>query len=174
MQLADGRTLQVYDSGGTGAVVLWHNGSPHTGAPLTPLLEMAAARGMRLVTYARPGYGSSTPQPGRDVAAAAQDVAALADALGIERFATLGASGGGPHALACAALLPERVSAVATLAGIAPLTDEFDWWARMADPGGLRAATHGREARASYAETFDENSFTAADWVALEVRWAAL
>ncbi len=173
---ADGRTLKVYDSGGDGDVLVWHHGSPQTGAPLAPLLEMTAARGLRLVTYARPSYGGSTPQPGRDVAAAAADVAELLDALGIERFATFGASGGGPHALACAALLGERVSAVATLAGIAPLTDEFDWWAGMADPGGLRAAENGRDARAKYAETetFDENSFTAADWEALEVRWASL
>ena len=105
VHLADGRTLHVYDSGGDGEVVVWHHGSPQTGAPLAPVLEAARERGLRHVSYGRPSYGGSSPQPGRDVAGAARDVEQLADALGFERFATLGASGGGPHALACAALL---------------------------------------------------------------------
>jgi pimeloyl-ACP methyl ester carboxylesterase len=174
LTLDDGRALRVYDCGGDGPALVWHHGSPQTGAPLEPLEQAARKRGLRLVTYARPSYCGSTPQPGRSVADAAQDVAAIADALEIERFATMGASGGGPHALACAARPGGRVAAVVCLASLAPLTEAFDWWDGMADPSGLRAATQGREARAALPAHFDESSFTAADYEALEVRWASL
>jgi len=88
LRLVDGRMLCSYDTGGAEAPALvWHHGSPQSGAPLTPLVEAAARRGLRLVTYGRPSYGGSTPQPGRDVASAAGDVAQLADAFGLERFA---------------------------------------------------------------------------------------
>jgi pimeloyl-ACP methyl ester carboxylesterase len=178
--LPDGRLLRAYDSGGTGAAdqatVFWHHGSPQTGAPLPPLLSATAERGLRLISYGRPSYGGSSPSPGRDVAAAAGDVAQVADALGVGRFAVVGASGGGPHALACAALLPDRVTGAVTLAGIAPWTEEFDWYAGMHSSGGLLAAAAGREARARYAETaeFDPGSFVAADWAALEGAWSSL
>lgn len=169
--------LRAYDTGGSGNgfTLVWHHGSPQTGAPLEPLVRAAAQRDIRLVTYARPSYGGSTPRPGRDVASAAADVAALADALGIGRFAVMGASGGGPHALACAAVLTDRVTGVASLAGLAPLSDEA-WFDGMIAPGGLRAALRGRDARARFAEIeeFDQRSFTAADWVALAADWAAL
>ena len=178
VRAADGRTLCVHDSGGTdGAPALvWHHGSPQTGALLSPLVEAAARRGIRLVSYARPSYGGSTPLPGRDVASAATDAARIADALGIERFATMGASGGGPHALACAALLRDRVTGVACVASLAPFDGDPGWFAGMAAPGGLRAALDGRAARARYAETdeFDEAGFTAADWAALAGSWASL
>jgi pimeloyl-ACP methyl ester carboxylesterase len=110
------------------------------------------------------------------VASAAHDVAQVADALALSRFAVMGASGGGPHALACGALLGERVTGVVCLAGIAPLTEAFDWFDGMVAPGGLRAALHGRAARARFAESddFDRSSFTAADWAALAGRWSAL
>jgi pimeloyl-ACP methyl ester carboxylesterase len=173
----DGRTLRAYDAGAAGGdAVVWHHGSPQTGAPLEPVVAAAAARGLRLVSYARPSYGGSTPSPGRDVASAAADVAAVADALGIDRFATMGASGGGPHALACGALLGERVTGVVTLAGIAPWDGGEEWFAGMRAPGALRAASEGRDARARFAATdeFDPESFTAADWAALESRWSAL
>ena len=167
LRLVDGRTLCAYDAGGGPAPALvWHHGSPQSGAPLTPLVEAAARRGIRLVSYGRPSYGGSTPQPGRDVASAAGDVAQIADALGLDRFAVMGASGGGPPALACAALMPDRVTGVVCLAGLAPYTGSPDWFDGMIDPGGPRAALEGREARARYAETaeFDERSFTAADY----------
>lgn len=179
IRLRDGRTLRAYDAtpeGPARMTVVWHHGSPQSGALLAPLVTSAAALGVRLVSYARPGYGGSTPAPGRDVAATAWDVAQLADALGLSRFAAMGASGGGPHALACAALLPERVVAVASLAAIAPPTGNEDWYAGMASPEGLRAATAGREARARQEEEaeFDPASFTDADWAALAGEWAAL
>ena len=177
IELVDGRTLRAYDAGPADALaVIWHHGSPQTGAPLPPLLEAAAQRGIRLISYARPSYGGSSPDRGRTVASAAGDVARLADALDVPELAVMGASGGGPHALACAALLPGRVVAAACLAGLAPRVGDLDYFAGMASPGGLRAALDGRDARARYAETeeFDEASFTLADWAALAGPWSSL
>ena len=149
--LADGRSLRVHDSGSAGPVaftVLWHHGSPQTGEPLEPLVRAATARGIRLISYARPGYGGSSPHPGRTVADAANDVAQLAAALGDTHLGLLAASGGGPHALACAALLPHLVPATAVIAGIAPYAahgDGLDWFDGMAGGGaGLRAASMAR------------------------------
>ena len=180
VQLRDGRLVKVYDTGVEEAAdaptVLWHHGSPQTGAPLEPLLSAAAARGIRLLSYGRPSYGGSSPHRGRNVASAGTDVAQIVDALGVARFAVMGASGGGPHALACAAFLPDRVTGVVCLAGLAPFTESFDWYAGMVAAGGLRAASAGREARERYAVSaeFDVNSFTPADWAALNGAWASL
>jgi pimeloyl-ACP methyl ester carboxylesterase len=180
VRLDDGRTLRAYDSGADAAsrlVLVWHHGSPQTGAPLEPVLAAAAARGIRVLSYARPAYGGSSPQVGRDVASAASDTLAVADAFGVGRFAAMGSSGGGPHALAAAALHPERVVGAATLAGLAPYTEGFEWFAGMRSPGGLRAALEGgRDARARFAESseFDPEQFLAADFAALDGRWAAL
>jgi pimeloyl-ACP methyl ester carboxylesterase len=89
--------------------------------------------GIRLISYDRPGYGGSDPHIGRAVADTAGDVAAIADELGIERFGVVGRSGGAPHALACAALLEERVHSTAALASLAPFDAEnLDWWDGMA------------------------------------------
>lgn len=176
--LRDGRTLRVYDTapGSDAPSLVWHHGSPHTGPFVEPLLAAPAERGLRLVTYARPSYGGSSPRAGRDVASAADDVAQVADALGVGRFATLGHSGGGPHALACAALLGDRVAAVASLSAPAPYTGEDAWFAGMASDGALRAATRGRAERARYAEVdeFDPATFTERDWAALAGAWGAL
>jgi pimeloyl-ACP methyl ester carboxylesterase len=180
IRLPDGRSLVAYDAGPPGAsarlTVVWHHGSPHTGVLYEPLLSMAAERGIRLVTYARPSYGGSSPDEGRSVASAAADVAALADALGVERFAGMGASGGGPPALACASLLGDRVAATVTFASPAPYTDAFDWFAGMAAPEALQAALAGRAARAHFAETeeFNRAVFTETDWAVLRGSWAAL
>jgi pimeloyl-ACP methyl ester carboxylesterase len=142
----DGRTLRVHDSGAAAALtVFWHHGTPQTGLPPDPLLDTP---GVRWIGYDRPAYGGSTRLPGRDAASAAADVAAIADALDIERFAVVGSSGGGPPALACAALLPERVVAAVSICGIAPFdADGLDWYAGMAPSGEaeLRAAAVGRE-----------------------------
>jgi pimeloyl-ACP methyl ester carboxylesterase len=116
-----GRTLEVEVAGpDAGETLIFHNGTPAAGTMFAPLVEIGAERGLRHVAYSRPGYGSSTRDPGRTVADCAQDVVAVADALGVERFYVAGLSGGGPHALACAALLPERVIAVATFGSVAP------------------------------------------------------
>lgn len=180
VRLTDGRLVRVYDTGveevADAPTVLWHHGSPQTGAPLEPLLSAATARGIRLLSYGRPSYGGSSPHRGRNVASAGTDVAQIVDALGVARFAVMGASGGGPHALACAAFLPDRVTGVVCLAGLAPFTESFDWYAGMVAAGGLRAASAGREARERYAVSaeFDVNSFTPADWAALNGAWASL
>jgi pimeloyl-ACP methyl ester carboxylesterase len=181
MKLSDGRELEVHDSAEAGgvagdSVLVWHLGTPHTGALLSPVVAAAAAHGIRVVTYARPSYGSSTGRPGRAICDAAADVEQIVDALGIGSFATAGYSGGGPHALACAALMPERVSAVMTFGGVAPFTDEFDWFAGMQSDKDLRSAFEGRAARAARADLdeFDMESFVAADWAALQNEWAAM
>ncbi|MFE7516911.1 alpha/beta fold hydrolase, partial [Streptomyces sp. NPDC057540] len=95
LELDDGRVLHVYDTGagGDGPTVFWLHGTPNIGAPPGPLLPDSARLGIRWVSYDRPGYGGSTPRPGRDVASAADDVRAVADALGIGRFAVMGHSG---------------------------------------------------------------------------------
>jgi len=179
VRLPDGGTVRAHDSGPDDPgvpVVVWHHGSPQSGRLLQPLLEAAGPRGIRLVSIARPAYGGSSRRPGRNIALGAVDTAAVVDALGIERFAAAGHSGGGPHALACGALLSDRITAVACVAGIAPYTDAFDWWAGMQAPGGLRAAFDGTAARERFAETdeFDPASFIEADWAALAGRWADL
>ena len=125
----DGRALAVVEVGNENgpAVALCH-GTPGSRLLWRELIEDVEERGMRLLSYDRPGYGGSDPHPGRKVADAAGDIAAIADQLGIEQLAVEGGSGGGPHALACAALLPDRVVAVASLAGVAPYTaDSLDW-----------------------------------------------
>jgi pimeloyl-ACP methyl ester carboxylesterase len=115
------RTITIYDHGARdGPVILYHHGTPAAGGPFSNWVDDVLARGARLICYDRPGYGGSTAAPERTVADAAADSEAIMDALDVERFATWGISGGGPHALACAALLPHRVVASASLAGIAP------------------------------------------------------
>lgn len=181
VQLQDGRILRVHDSVGPGAsdafTVLWHHGSPQTGALLDPLVAAASERGVRLLSYGRPSYGGSTPQPGRAVASAASDVAQIADAFDLGRFAVMGASGGGPHALACAALVPQRVSGVVCLASLAPYDAEgLDWFSGMADDSSLHASLLGRDARVRHEETarFDPESFNARDYAALDGAWSSL
>jgi pimeloyl-ACP methyl ester carboxylesterase len=124
-----GRVLRVEEGGDpAGFPVLYQHGTPGCGSLYRPLLEDASARGIRLIGYDRPGYGGSSRQLGRTVGDAAADVATIADALGVERLATWGISGGGPHALACAALLPGRIVAAASLASPAPYDAEgLDW-----------------------------------------------
>jgi len=104
--------------------VVVHHGTPGWGDLLPGWISSAASQGLRLAAVSRPGYAGSTRAPGRTVAAAAADTALVADALGAASFTTWGVSGGGPHALACAALLPDRVRAVAVLAGVAPFDAE--------------------------------------------------
>jgi pimeloyl-ACP methyl ester carboxylesterase len=142
------RTLGVHEAGDpAGRPVLVHHGTPAHGALFAPWIEDAHARGIRLIGYDRPGYGVSSPDPDRTVASAAEDVAAIADALGIDRFATWGASGGGPHALATAALLGDRVVAVASVAGVAPFdAPGLNWFAGMGEGNLVEfgAALQGR------------------------------
>jgi pimeloyl-ACP methyl ester carboxylesterase len=135
LRLPDGRDLEVRITGPEeGPLLVFHHGSPGAAVPF-PMLEHAATqRGLRLAAFSRPGFGGSSRREGRRVADVAGDVAALAEHLGAERLLTLGWSGGGPHALATAALLPERVLAAATLAGVAPYDAEgLDWTEGMGE-----------------------------------------
>jgi pimeloyl-ACP methyl ester carboxylesterase len=129
----DGRDLEVLVGGPPdGLPVVFHTGTPAGPVSFGPWTDAAVANGLRLVTYGRPGYGRSTAQHGRSVADAASDVAAIVDRLGADVFVTAGHSGGGPHALACAALLPDRCLAAASVASVAPRdADGLDWLAGM-------------------------------------------
>src|SRR5258708_6639129 len=129
----DGRQLEVLTAGpDDGLPLIFHNGTPRGLVAFPAMVADAAARGLRTVIYARPGYGGSTEQTDRRVADAAADVAAVLDGLGARQFVTVGWSGGGPHALACAALLPARCLAAASMAGVAPYRAEgLDWLAGM-------------------------------------------
>jgi pimeloyl-ACP methyl ester carboxylesterase len=133
--LRDGRTLHVYDEGDPdGKPVVVHHGTPSAGHLFAPHVEDAQERGIRLIGYDRAGYGDSTPRPGRSIADIAPDVEDVLDALGVDRVATWGISGGGPHALACAALLQERCVAAAALASPAPWGAEgLEWLAGMGE-----------------------------------------
>jgi pimeloyl-ACP methyl ester carboxylesterase len=115
-----------------GRVLVFHVGTPNAPEAFPLLTDALDERGCQLVAYARPGYAGSPRREGRTVADAAADTAAILDALGLGRFVTIGWSGGGPHALACAALLPDRCEAAASLAGVAPFdADGLDFLAGM-------------------------------------------
>ncbi|MFG2311254.1 alpha/beta fold hydrolase [Streptomyces sp. NPDC048566] len=131
---ADGRLLRVEISGDPrGRPVFLLHGMPGSRVGPRPRSMVLYQRGTRLISYDRPGYGGSERYPGRRVADVVQDVASIADALGVERFAVAGRSGGAPHALACAALMPQRVTRAAALVGLAPRGAEgLDWFAGMA------------------------------------------
>jgi pimeloyl-ACP methyl ester carboxylesterase len=150
VRLADGRILQAQTTGAADghAVLLLHRA---LGSRLVhgPLSAAAAGVGIRLLSNDRPGYGGSTPQPGRTVADTAADVVAIADQLGVDRLAVWGESGGCPFALACAALLPDRVAAAAVVSPLAPFqAPGLDWFAGMADDVAQmhRLAVAGRDA----------------------------
>ena len=129
VRTTEGRDLEVLVEGpDDGDVLVFHHGTPGSALCTPGLVEAAAARGLRTVVASRPGYGESSPQPGRRVADAASDTAVLLDSLGVDRFLTLGWSGGGPHALACAALLPERCEVAGAVAGVAPYDLFGDGW----------------------------------------------
>jgi pimeloyl-ACP methyl ester carboxylesterase len=135
VQAPDGRSLDVaLDGPADGRPLLFHVGTPSAGILYPPLVELGSARGLRHISYSRPGYGRSDRLPGRSVADCVADVEAVLRELGVERFLTVGWSGGGPHALACAALLPERTIAAATLAGVAPReAPGLDWLEGMGE-----------------------------------------
>ncbi|GAA3639066.1 alpha/beta fold hydrolase [Microlunatus ginsengisoli] len=119
--LPNGRVLEyLLDGPADGPALLVHHGTPGGAVRIPPVFAAAARHGLRTILAGRPGYGASTPRPERGIADVAPDVEILLDALGVDDFLTLGWSGGGPHALACAALLPQRCRGVALLAGVAP------------------------------------------------------
>lgn len=119
LTLPDRRTLDVLDAGDrNGVALVMHHGTPGDASLWSSWSDACARTGLRLIAISRPGYGASTRRPGRSVADVADDVRAVLDARGIDAFVTAGWSGGGPHALACAALLAPRCRAAATFAGV--------------------------------------------------------
>lgn len=160
LALPDGRSLEYLTGGDPdGFPFVYHSGTPTAAVHDPAFWDAAAAAGLHLVLYSRPGYGASTPRPVPEgwpvpVLADADDTAALLDHLGMGQFVTLGWSGGGPRALACAAAMPERCRAAISLAGVAPFgVDGLDWLDGMG-PENVRdfeAASAGREAYAPIA-----------------------
>ena len=134
------RSLSVAVAGAErGWPVFLMHGTPGSRSGPRPRSSVLYRLGVRLISYDRPGYGGSTRMPGRRVADAAHDVAAIADDLGIGEFSVVGRSGGGPHALACAALIPGRVRRAAVLVGLAPSdATGLDWFGGMT-PANQRA-----------------------------------
>ena len=154
----DGRTLAYVERGhADGAPVIACHGTPGSRLARHPDPELYERHGVRIVMYDRPGYGRSEPQPGRSIADAAADVEALADELGLERFAVVGGSGGAPHALACGALLGERVLRVGALVTPAPSdAPDFDFFTDLAEINirEFGAALEGRDAIEAHLQAY--------------------
>ncbi|TYB68541.1 alpha/beta hydrolase [Nonomuraea sp. PA05] len=178
LTIGENRILHVYDTAPQATdhlPILWHHGTPNLGTPPEPLFDDRLA--LRWISYDRPGYGASTPEPGRPLAAAATYATHVADALGLGRFAVMGHSGGASHALACAAQLGERVLAVLSVSALAPHDPAMpDWFAGMAPSceASLRAAARGRAAKERHeaASEYDPEMFTPEDHAAFEGEWS--
>lgn len=169
MRGPDGVELRVRDWGdAAGVPLIVHHGSPSCRLWCPGTDEERRELGLRAITFDRPGFGRSAPRPGRTVADGAANALAIAGALGLERFAVCGWSGGGPHALACAALLPGRVTRAVTLGAVAPADDPaFDFVAGMPEPSVVefRAAMAGRETLAPLVEPLLAQEFALDDWL---------
>ncbi|HUK95871.1 MAG TPA: alpha/beta hydrolase [Gaiellaceae bacterium] len=154
----DGRTLAFVERGSAdGAPVIACHGTPGSRLSRHPDPGLYERHGVRMVAYDRPGYGRSDPHIGRSVADAAADIEAIADSLGFERFAVTGGSGGAPHALACGALLGDRVVRVGALVTPAPSdTDDFDFLDGQADLNvrEFNAALAGRESIEAFLQPY--------------------
>lgn len=140
IKLEDGRDLAIRQSGyGTHAIFDFH-GSPSSRLNPTlrnPILNMLD---VKVISFDRPGYGRSTNKPNRQIGDTADDVRQIADVLGIERFGLISRSGGVAHALGCAALLPERVTGLVGLAGLAPPDILQEWSSEMAESNRVKHA----------------------------------
>jgi pimeloyl-ACP methyl ester carboxylesterase len=148
VHLPDGRRLDLRVSGpADGLPLVFHHGTPGAATPRRALERAAHARGLRLVTTSRPGYGNSTRQPGRSVVDVVADTEAVLASMGAERCLTMGWSGGGPHTLACGARLA-AAAAVLVVAGVAPYeADGLDWMAGMGEDNVIEfsAAVQGED-----------------------------
>ncbi len=149
----DGRIVEVATLGSpSGTTVFFHHGSPGSSSSVRLLESLATSGALQLVTMSRPGYGRSSRREGRDVAAVVEDVGTVLDALGRDSYVAVGWSGGGPHALACAALDAPRCAGAWSLAGVAPFNADIDWTEGMgpenleefalAQEGGPRYEAH--------------------------------
>jgi pimeloyl-ACP methyl ester carboxylesterase len=160
LMTSDGRTLAYVERGSAeGVPVIVSHGTPGSRFARHPDAGIYERHGMRAVVYDRPGYGLSDPKPGRSVADAAADIEAIADELGFERFVVVGGSGGAPHALACGALLGDRIIKVGALVTPAPSdAQDFDFFDGLADLNvkEFGAALEGREAIDAYLEPYVE------------------
>ncbi|MEU1486104.1 alpha/beta hydrolase [Streptomyces sp. NPDC005752] len=143
VRVADGRHLMVERQGDPrGRPVFLLHGMPGSRLGPAPRGMVLYQRKTQLIAYDRPGYGGSDRLPGRRVKDVAEDVRAIADSLGLERFAVVGRSGGAPHALACAALMPDRVTRAAALVSLAPRDAVgLDWFEGMAESNVLAYST---------------------------------
>ena len=154
----DGRTLAFVERGSAeGVPVIACHGTPGSRFSRHPDPGLYERHGVRWVAYDRPGYGLSDPMIGRSVADAAADVEAIADALGFDRFAVTGGSGGAPHALACGALLGDRVVRVGALVTPAPSdTSDFDFFDGLAELNvkEFNAALEGQEAIEAFIQPY--------------------
>ncbi len=138
VEVAGGRILVEIAGPEDGALVIHHNGTPGGRRLYDGHLRAGVERGLRHACYSRPGYEGSERRPGRIFADCAEESAAVADALGADRFYVFGVSGGGPPALACAALLPERVLSAAVFAGFVPQDAEGVVWQEGMVPANIR------------------------------------
>lgn len=158
---SEGRELEVLVTGPPdGVPLVFHHGTPQAAVPNPPLERPAAERGLRVVSYSRPGYGQSTPRAHTGFATIADDAgdtAGVLDFLGLDTFLTMGWSGGGPRALACAALLPDRCRAATCGVGVAPPDAEgLELLAGMGpeNVAEFGAAFAGRDALAAWLERY--------------------
>jgi pimeloyl-ACP methyl ester carboxylesterase len=151
LTLADGRELDLRRRGPEGGgVLVYIHGTPSSGAAPEAIADAAHDRGLEVVSWSRPGYATSTRQAGRSIASFAADAREVLDLLGIDRFHALGWSGGGPHVLSLAALLPDRVLSATSLAGVAPYAEtlgDLDFLAGMGEDNihEFGAAIEGEE-----------------------------
>jgi pimeloyl-ACP methyl ester carboxylesterase len=171
VRLPDGRRLDLRVSGpADGFPLVFHHGTPGAATPIRVMERAVHARGLRLVTTSRPGYGDSSPQPGRSVVDVVADTAAVLAAIGADRCLIAGWSGGGPHALACGARLG-AAAAVLVIAGVAPYAAQgLDWMAGMGEENVVEfsAALDGEDQLRPYLLAAREQlrNATAADIVA--------
>lgn len=173
VELPDGRILAAAEWGDpNGVPVIAHHGTPGSRIEYWRDPTIYARHGMRRISFDRPGYGESTRLAGRSIADVVPDVVALAEALGIDRFVVTGGSGGGPHSLACAALLPNRVIRCLAASSPAPWEAEFDHLAGM-NAGNVEEFTAALEGEAAHRPIAEREAATAlerlrsgrADWL---------
>jgi pimeloyl-ACP methyl ester carboxylesterase len=156
--VADGRVVDVVVNDVEGPAIVFHHGTPGAANAYPPYVAAAAQAGLRWISYSRAGYGDSTRRPGRSVTDNCADIAAILAHLRVDRFIAAGWSGGGPHALACGALLGSQCAAVVCLAGVAPLLDAeqsgLDWYDGMGpeNHAEFSAALAGEDALRAYLE----------------------
>jgi pimeloyl-ACP methyl ester carboxylesterase len=138
LALRGGRTIAYTDIGApSGPCVLFFHGAPSSRLRLAYLEPALRSDGVRVISPDRPGYGRSSPQPGRSLSDWPADVAALADAVGCERFVVAGHSSGGAYAVACAAYLQGRVSAGMLLGGVTDMGWPAAWEGYLEDEAAL-------------------------------------